>query len=175
MKTFKNFLLLAMLSLTLSGCGSFGEALLTGIGQSFSGGMGGYGSAMGGGAAGYVPSAGTTDYSQDMYGIYQQVVSSAPPIDMTLPPLNTNTQMSFPPLSSAPVSAPVSSGSYSSGSSGGSSSGGSGIPCKLCRGLGKCWTCNGTRKYLNGLTNKYVTCPNCTDGLCSHCHGSKLQ
>lgn len=47
--------------------------------------------------------------------------------------------------------------------------------CHLCHGLGKCWTCNGKRSYLNPLTNKFVECPNCTDGLCSHCHGSGKQ
>ena len=45
-------------------------------------------------------------------------------------------------------------------------------PCHLCHGLGKCWTCNGSRSYLNPLTNEYAKCPNCTDGLCSHCHGT---
>ena len=45
-------------------------------------------------------------------------------------------------------------------------------PCYLCHGIGKCWTCNGNRTYLNPLTGKYIDCPNCTDGLCSHCHGS---
>jgi len=49
----------------------------------------------------------------------------------------------------------------------------SGTTCYLCHGLKKCWTCNGNRTYL--VYGKYVKCPNCTDGLCSHCHGSGLK
>lgn len=45
--------------------------------------------------------------------------------------------------------------------------------CRLCHGSGKCNTCNGKHRYLNPLTNKYVTCPNCrTDGRCSACGGT---
>lgn len=45
--------------------------------------------------------------------------------------------------------------------------------CHLCHGSGKCNTCNGTHRYLNPLTNKYVTCPNCRpDGRCSACGGT---
>lgn len=48
--------------------------------------------------------------------------------------------------------------------------------CYLCYGSGKCNTCYGSHKYINPLTGKYVTCPNCKkDGLCSHCHGSGLK
>ncbi len=45
--------------------------------------------------------------------------------------------------------------------------------CHLCHGSGKCNTCNGTHRYLNHLTNKYITCPNCKpNGLCSACGGT---
>lgn len=45
--------------------------------------------------------------------------------------------------------------------------------CHLCHGSGKCSTCNGKHRYLNPLTNKYVTCPNCRpDGRCSACGGT---
>lgn len=45
--------------------------------------------------------------------------------------------------------------------------------CLQCGGSGKCVTCNGTHRYINPLTNKYVTCPNCgTDGRCSSCGGT---
>ena len=50
----------------------------------------------------------------------------------------------------------------------------SGQTCYLCHGIKKCWTCNGTRKML-GMSGKYTTCPNCTDGWCSHCHGTGLK
>lgn len=44
--------------------------------------------------------------------------------------------------------------------------------CPLCHGTKKCWTCYGKRTYINPLTNKEIACPNCSDGLCSKCHGS---
>lgn len=44
--------------------------------------------------------------------------------------------------------------------------------CPLCNGMKKCITCFGEKIYLNPLTNKYIDCPNCTDGWCSRCHGS---
>lgn len=45
--------------------------------------------------------------------------------------------------------------------------------CRFCHGSGKCNTCNGKHRYLNPLTNRYVTCPNCrTDGRCSACGGT---
>jgi len=59
-----------------------------------------------------------------------------------------------------------SSGSYTQSSSSSS------VSCPQCHGLGKCWTCNGNRRYLNSLTGKYVACPNCTNGLCRSCGGT---
>lgn len=44
--------------------------------------------------------------------------------------------------------------------------------CSQCHGIKKCFTCNGNRKYINPNTNKYVSCPNCTNGLCSACGGT---
>ncbi len=45
--------------------------------------------------------------------------------------------------------------------------------CPLCHGSGKCDTCNGTHRYLNGLTGNYLECPNCKpDGKCSYCNGT---
>lgn len=42
--------------------------------------------------------------------------------------------------------------------------------CRVCAGIGKCWTCNGNRYYTkNGKT---FTCPNCTNGLCTTCGGT---
>lgn len=72
-----------------------------------------------------------------------------------------------------------SNGNYSSGN-GGYSSGGSGTTtrtyetsCLQCGGSGKCATCNGAHRYINPLTNRYVTCPNCgTDGRCRSCGGT---
>lgn len=62
----------------------------------------------------------------------------------------------------------------SHGSSNSSSSKSSYTPdCHLCRGSGKCRTCNGEHRYINPLTGNYVTCPNCApDGLCSACGGT---
>lgn len=72
------------------------------------------------------------------------------------------------------------SGGYSGGGTGTGSSSGSERPrktyqksCHLCHGSGKCNTCNGTHRYINPLTNKYVTCPNCRpDGRCTACNGT---
>lgn len=71
------------------------------------------------------------------------------------------------------------SGSYSgSGSQNHSGSGSHGShtyqkDCHLCHGSGKCSTCNGKHYYLNPLTGKYITCPNCKpDGACSACGGT---
>lgn len=72
------------------------------------------------------------------------------------------------------------SGGYSGGGTGTDSGSGSERPrqtyqksCHLCHGSGKCNTCNGTHRYLNPLTNKYVTCPNCRpDGRCTACNGT---
>lgn len=45
--------------------------------------------------------------------------------------------------------------------------------CYMCHGSGKCRTCNGRHRYLNRLTNKYITCPNCgPDGRCRTCNGT---
>lgn len=78
-----------------------------------------------------------------------------------------------------PVAAPATTnigntGLNSAGSSTtGTRSSSSGTTCYLCHGLKKCWTCNGNRTYLSN--GKYIKCPNCTDGLCSHCHGTGLK
>ena len=79
---------------------------------------------------------------------------------------------------SVPVTT-TSSGSYgnsntSSGNSSSSSSKSSYTPdCHSCHGTGKCWTCNGEHKYINPLTGKYVTCPNCRPGgVCTVCGGT---
>lgn len=60
----------------------------------------------------------------------------------------------------------------STGVSTGSSSGRS---CHQCYGTKKCRTCNGNRTFLNELTGDRVVCPNCTDGLCSACHGTGIK
>lgn len=84
---------------------------------------------------------------------------------------------------SAPIVQPDSySGGYSSGESqsAGTRSNGSSYStkkyqrdCHLCGGSGKCRTCNGSHRYLNPLTNKYLSCPNCTpNGACSACGGT---
>lgn len=65
------------------------------------------------------------------------------------------------------------SGSSSNGSSNSGSSNTYEASCTHCHGSGKCNTCNGTHRYLNPLTNKYVICPNCKpDGACSYCGGT---
>lgn len=47
--------------------------------------------------------------------------------------------------------------------------------CKICSGTGNCPTCDGDRLYVNPFTGELQTCPNCTDGLCWKCHGSKTS
>ena len=47
--------------------------------------------------------------------------------------------------------------------------------CKVCSGTGKCPTCGGDRRYMNPFTGEQQTCPNCTDGLCWNCGGSKTS
>ena len=87
-------------------------------------------------------------------------------------------QFSFPALPPANFAspAPSSSNSYnSSGSSANRKSSSSRRSCRLCHGQGKCNTCWGSRRFLSSYGTGYVTCPNCTDGLCSRCHGSKVE
>lgn len=64
--------------------------------------------------------------------------------------------------------------SNQSSNSNSSSSKSSYVPdCHLCHGSRKCNTCNGNHRYINPLTNNYVTCPNCgPDGLCRACGGT---
>lgn len=72
---------------------------------------------------------------------------------------------------------------YGSGYSSGNSSSGSNNNrststsnkkiCNLCHGTKTCETCAGKHRYLNPLTGKYITCPNCgPDGLCRGCNGT---
>lgn len=81
----------------------------------------------------------------------------------------------------APVGMPVSTSSYESSNqtstSNSSSSGGSSTSytadCHICHGSGKCKTCYGEHRYINPLTGKYVTCPNCRPGgACTYCGGT---
>ena len=46
--------------------------------------------------------------------------------------------------------------------------------CSYCDHSGKCKTCNGKRWFYPtvGGTGAKIPCPNCTDGNCSHCHGT---
>ncbi len=45
--------------------------------------------------------------------------------------------------------------------------------CHMCHGLGKCWTCSGKGWEYNKLGVDGVhDCPNCSNGECSHCHGT---
>lgn len=43
--------------------------------------------------------------------------------------------------------------------------------CSFCDHSGKCKTCNGKRWYW-GIAGAKITCPNCTDGRCTHCGGT---
>ena len=78
------------------------------------------------------------------------------------------------------VTAPVySSTGYSSSSNVNTNttatSSSSGTPCRLCHGTKKCWTCYGKRTYKSSITGADLVCPNCTNGLCSHCHGTGID
>ncbi|MBQ9189988.1 MAG: hypothetical protein IJ142_00075 [Bacteroidaceae bacterium] len=75
------------------------------------------------------------------------------------------------PTVTTPVTTSSSPGSSTSSTSNGNSS--SSTSCNFCHGIGKCWTCNGTRRVSNGLgVSGYHTCTSCSDGLCRHCHGT---
>ena len=55
----------------------------------------------------------------------------------------------------------------------------SGKQCVECLGSGKCKTCGGRGYYFNSYDlSKRVICPNCDynhNGVCSHCHGTKVN
>ena len=169
MKTVKKILLFICLPLVLTSCGAFGEGLLMGL--SNMGNMGGSGlgyssTPVGGGVTTYpMPPLPTVDVSS-----------------MDLPPFPTETKVdlsTLPPLSTATSSAGFSSAPVSTSGGNGSSVSTSTkkveLPCPLCHGLKKCWTCNGSREILNTYTGNYSRCPNCTNGLCSRCHGTGLK
>lgn len=65
----------------------------------------------------------------------------------------------------------VGGGSNSSSSSISSSTGGK--DCSFCDHSGRCKTCNGKGWYYSTVgTGAKITCPNCKDGKCPHCHGT---
>lgn len=43
--------------------------------------------------------------------------------------------------------------------------------CHMCRGLKSCSSCGGTG-HIYGFTGNKLDCPNCSNGECSHCHGT---
>ena len=43
--------------------------------------------------------------------------------------------------------------------------------CHMCRGLKYCSSCGGTG-HIYGFTGNKLDCPNCSNGECSHCHGT---
>lgn len=44
--------------------------------------------------------------------------------------------------------------------------------CHMCQGSGKCNSCNGKHWFYSPFGDDKLTCPNCTDGKCSKCHGT---
>ena len=67
-------------------------------------------------------------------------------------------------------------GSFGSSSSGytpsSTSSTTTGRQCDVCRGSGKCRTCNGKRVYWISTSAGQGPCPNCSDGKCRSCGGT---
>lgn len=196
------FLVLAIVTLIFTSCGSFGEAFLAGIGNM--GGYGGYGSSYmapsGGGNMNYLldpnyavaqTMAQQQQYNQEFNNIAEQSVSQvlseeeqeyqnfckynkkADGSNYTKSEWRALKGQAIQNMNSGDSSASSSSSSYgSSNSSGSSSSTHSGKTCYICHGTKKCWTCGGYQSYINPLTGKRIACPNCTNGWCSKCNGT---
>lgn len=201
MKKFK-FLLLAIITLMFTSCGSFGEGLLAGIGNM--GGYGGYGSSYmapsGSGNMNYLldpnyavaqTMAQQQQYNQVFNSIAKQTVNQvlseeeqeyqnfckynkkADGSNYTKSEWRALKGQAIQNMNSGGSSGSSRSSSYDrSSSSGSSSSTSSGKTCHICHGTKKCWTCGGNQTYINPLTNKRVACPNCTNGWCSRCNGT---
>lgn len=165
MNSLAKAILFVLSSIVLTSCGSFGQGMLMGLcnlGSSYSTGYG-WGN-------NYSPS----------YSSESSSTSSSSSLSATRPSSSSASVSSQFDWSTAPTYVAPSASTYSGTSSGSSStpsstSSGYQKTCHLCHGLKKCSTCNGNRSYINPLTNKYVSCPNCSNGLCSHCHGTGLN
>ena len=196
------FLLLAIVTLMLASCGSFGEGFLAGIGNM--GGYGGYGSSYvapsGGGNMNYLldqnyavaqTMAQQQQYNQVFNNIAKQTVNQvlseeeqeyqnfckynkkADGSNYTKSEWRALKGQAIQNMNSGGSSVSPRSSSYGrSSSSGSSSSTSSGKTCHICHGTKKCWTCGGNQTYINPLTNKRVACPNCTNGWCCRCNGT---
>lgn len=159
MKSVKK-IMLSVSTVLLTSCGSFGEGMLAGL--SNMGSIYGYG--------GSTSQAVGNSYVPSQTFNFQNLGTSG-----------ANIKFDFSHMESVvPSSGGCSGGTTSSGSNSGSSQ--RSYPstttpshsktCHICHGTKKCWTCGGKRTFINPLTNKRVTCPNCTNGWCSRCNGT---
>lgn len=155
---------LLVFTVSLSSCGSFGEGFLNAIGSYGGGyGMGAYPQASGNNLNYLLdPNYAIQQVNAQNESEYQQAKQFNPSL----------TREQFMQNKANVYQATKQAISGGSGISNSSSTRSSSASCPQCHGLGKCWTCNGNRKYINPLTNKYVACPNCTNGLCSSCGGT---
>lgn len=164
-------LLAAMAVMTvMTSCGSFGEGLLAGLSSYGSG----YGSC----------------YSTYNYPTYSNnasvnawaMLANSPTMAEANATFNAamNNMMSstdWSNVSTAYVPTDYSSSSSSSSSSSTSSTTGryesryGDKDCYMCLGTGDCQTCNGTGHIW--VIGEKRDCPNCTNGVCSKCHGTK--
>lgn len=159
----------------LCGCGSFGQGLLMGLsnlGSPYSTGYG-WGNSY---VSSYISgnSSASSQSSSSSAGSSSSSASVSPQYNNYS---SSNIWSTAPTYVATPTTPTTTYSGSSTGSSSTSSSTSSGYKktCHLCHGLKKCFTCNGNRSFINPLTGKYVSCPNCTNGLCSHCHGTGLN
>lgn len=116
-------------------------------------------------------------YANQAAVMRQQMINNMDFSQPSTPQINFNFNTPYQAPSTTTSSSNYNSSSSSNSSNRSStSSSQSQRSCRICHGTKKCWTCNGTRRVANGFgLQGYHECPNCKDGLCSHCHGSGLQ
>lgn len=112
----------------------------------------------------YVPTTPTFDWSN--VNVNSTLAVDWSNVNWNNVPTGTYVQSNVPDTGTSYTTTGSGNSTYSSSTS---------SPCKLCHGMKSCWTCNGSRRYLNPLTNEYITCPNCTNGLCSACGGTGIK
>lgn len=193
MRRIYNIVFVSLVTFILTSCGSFGEGILTGLGN-MGGGYGyGYTTPQSGGNMNYLldpnyavaqTMAQQQQYNQVFNNIAKQTVNQVLSQEeqeyqqfckYNKKADGSNYTKSEWRAMKGQAIQNMSNGAATSGSNSvkSSSTGGSSTKiCHICHGTKKCRTCNGQRTYINPLTNKRVACPNCTNGWCSRCNGT---